>query len=83
MCLRWVLVLYGSDQMKLFTRWSADPTSLALSQLNNSGAPMGMAVGMPEVKELPPVVEFAKNPLADTHEFRQACSICFMKHGKV
>lgn len=43
---------------------------------------MGMAVGMPEVKELPAAVEFAKNPLAETHEFRQACSLCFMKHGK-
>lgn len=43
---------------------------------------MGMAVGMPEVKELPPAVEFAKNPLAETHEFRQACSACFVKHGE-
>lgn len=43
---------------------------------------MGMAVGMPEVKEPPPAVEFAKNPLAETHEFRQACSVCFVKHGE-
>lgn len=50
-------------------------------QVNSSAAPMGMAVGMPEVKEFPAAVEFAKNPLAETHEFRQACSSCFMKHG--
>lgn len=40
-----------------------------------------MAVGMPEVKDLP-AVDLAKNPLAETHEFRQACSICFVKTGK-
>lgn len=43
---------------------------------------MGMAVGMPEVKEPPAAVDFVKNPLADTHEFRQACSICFVNYGK-
>lgn len=43
---------------------------------------MGMAVGMPEVKDLPAAVDLAKNPLAETHEFRQACSICFVKTGK-
>uniref|UniRef100_A0A8C2X313 Zinc finger CCCH-type containing 7A n=1 Tax=Cyclopterus lumpus TaxID=8103 RepID=A0A8C2X313_CYCLU len=43
--------------------------------------PMGMAVGMPEVKGLPAAVELAKNPLADTHEFKQACSSCYVKTG--
>lgn len=43
---------------------------------------MGMAVGMPEVKDLPAAVDLAKNPLAETHEFRQACSSCFVKTGK-
>lgn len=43
---------------------------------------MGMAVGMPDVKGLPAAVDMAKNPLADTHEFRQACSICFVKTGE-
>lgn len=43
---------------------------------------MGMAVGMPEVKDLPAAVDLAKNPLAETHDFRQACSVCFVKTGK-
>lgn len=43
---------------------------------------MGMAVGMPEVKGLPAAVDLAKNPLAETHEFKQACSACFVKTGK-
>uniref|UniRef100_A0A672YXQ3 C3H1-type domain-containing protein n=1 Tax=Sphaeramia orbicularis TaxID=375764 RepID=A0A672YXQ3_9TELE len=51
------------------------------SKLNNTETPMGMAVGMPDVKGLPAAVDLAKNPLADTHEFKQACSICFVKTG--
>lgn len=51
-------------------------------QLNNNETPMGMAVGMPEVKGLPAAVDLAKNPLAETHEFKQACSICYVKTGK-
>lgn len=43
---------------------------------------MGMAVGMPEVKGLPAAVDLAKNPLAETHEFRQACAVCYMKTGE-
>uniref|UniRef100_A0A8C4GY48 Zinc finger CCCH-type containing 7A n=1 Tax=Dicentrarchus labrax TaxID=13489 RepID=A0A8C4GY48_DICLA len=49
--------------------------------LNNIDTPMGMAVGMPEVKGLPAAVDLAKNPLAETHEFKQACSICYVKTG--
>ncbi|XP_070704241.1 zinc finger CCCH domain-containing protein 7A isoform X2 [Pempheris klunzingeri] len=52
-----------------------------IPQLNNSETPMGMAVGMPEVKGLPAAVDLAKNPLADTHEFKQACSVCYIKTG--
>ncbi|XP_054463595.1 zinc finger CCCH domain-containing protein 7A isoform X2 [Anoplopoma fimbria] len=52
-----------------------------IPQLNNIESPMGMAVGMPEVKGLPAAVDLAKNPLADTHEFKQACSICYVKTG--
>ncbi|XP_034750591.1 zinc finger CCCH domain-containing protein 7A isoform X1 [Etheostoma cragini] len=52
-----------------------------MPQLNNNEAPMGMAVGMPEVKGLPAAVDLAKNPLADTHEFKQACSVCYVKTG--
>lgn len=52
-------------------------------QLNNNDTPMGMAVGMPEVKGLlPAAVDLAKNPLAETHEFKQACSICYVKTGE-
>ncbi|TMS15020.1 Zinc finger CCCH domain-containing protein 7A [Larimichthys crocea] len=52
-----------------------------IPQLNNNEAPMGMAVGMPEVKGLPTPVGSAKNPLAETHEFKQACSVCYVKTG--
>lgn len=41
-----------------------------------------MAVGMPEVKGLPAAVDLAKNPLAETHEFKQACSVCYVKTGE-
>uniref|UniRef100_A0A8C9ZM92 Zinc finger CCCH-type containing 7A n=1 Tax=Sander lucioperca TaxID=283035 RepID=A0A8C9ZM92_SANLU len=51
------------------------------NQLNNNETPMGMAVGMPEVKGLPAAVDLAKNPLAETHEFKQACSACYIKTG--
>uniref|UniRef100_A0A672FDR9 C3H1-type domain-containing protein n=1 Tax=Salarias fasciatus TaxID=181472 RepID=A0A672FDR9_SALFA len=53
-----------------------------LMQLNNNNeAPMGMAVGMPDVKGLPAAVDLAKNPLAETHEFKQACSMCYVRTG--
>ncbi|KAF1379713.1 hypothetical protein PFLUV_G00178870 [Perca fluviatilis] len=52
-----------------------------MPQLNNNETPMGMAVGMPEVKGLPAAVDLAKNPLAETHEFKQACSVCYVKTG--
>ncbi|XP_047214051.1 zinc finger CCCH domain-containing protein 7A-like isoform X3 [Girardinichthys multiradiatus] len=52
-----------------------------IPKLNNKEEPMGMPVGMPEVKDLPAAVDLAKNPLADTHEFKQACSMCYVKTG--
>ncbi|XP_012713476.2 zinc finger CCCH domain-containing protein 7A isoform X1 [Fundulus heteroclitus] len=52
-----------------------------LPKLNNKDEPMGMPVGMPEVKDLPAAVDLAKNPLAETHEFKQACSMCYVKTG--
>uniref|UniRef100_A0A7N8YAY4 Zinc finger CCCH-type containing 7A n=1 Tax=Mastacembelus armatus TaxID=205130 RepID=A0A7N8YAY4_9TELE len=52
----------------------------AFSSLFNK-TPMGMAVGMPEVKGPSAAVDLAKNPLAETHEFRQACSMCYIKTG--
>ncbi len=39
-------------------------------------------MGMPEVKGLPAAVDLAKNPLAETHEFKQACSVCYVKTGE-
>uniref|UniRef100_A0A669BVI8 Zinc finger CCCH-type containing 7A n=1 Tax=Oreochromis niloticus TaxID=8128 RepID=A0A669BVI8_ORENI len=30
---------------------------------------------------LPAAVDLAKNPLAETHEFKQACSVCYVKTG--
>uniref|UniRef100_A0A8C8HGB6 C3H1-type domain-containing protein n=1 Tax=Oncorhynchus tshawytscha TaxID=74940 RepID=A0A8C8HGB6_ONCTS len=33
------------------------------------------------VTPLPAIVDLAKNPLADTHEFKQACSNCYVKTG--
>lgn len=50
-------------------------------QLTDHDKPMGMALGMPDVTPLPAVVDLAKNPLADTHEFKQACSNCYVKTG--
>lgn len=44
---------------------------------------MGMAVGMPEVKGLPAAVDLAKNPLIETHEFRQACQLCYVRTGEL
>uniref|UniRef100_A0A8C7FYX0 Zinc finger CCCH-type containing 7A n=1 Tax=Oncorhynchus kisutch TaxID=8019 RepID=A0A8C7FYX0_ONCKI len=49
--------------------------------LTDHDKPMGMALGMPDVTPLPAVVDLAKNPLADTHEFKQACSNCYVKTG--
>ncbi|CAI5675926.1 zinc finger CCCH domain-containing protein 7A isoform X3 [Oreochromis niloticus] len=55
--------------------------SAFIPQINNNDTPMGMAVGMPDVKGLPAAVDLAKNPLAETHEFKQACSVCYVKTG--
>lgn len=57
-------------------------TFFSLIQLNNNESPMGMAVGMPDVKGSPAAVDLAKNPLAETHEFKQACSLCYVKTGE-
>lgn len=47
--------------------------------------PMRM-FSMPEssgyTQELPQQVDLSKNPLAETHEFRLACAVCFEKTGK-
>uniref|UniRef100_A0A673XPJ9 Zinc finger CCCH-type containing 7A n=1 Tax=Salmo trutta TaxID=8032 RepID=A0A673XPJ9_SALTR len=53
--------------------------TMGLGFLTDHDKPMGMALGMPDVTLLPAVVDLAKNPLADTHEFKQACSNCYVK----
>ncbi|CAL8303154.1 unnamed protein product [Merluccius merluccius] len=51
-------------------------------QLNNHSNPTGMALGMPDNTVcFSAPVDLTKNPLADTHEFKQACSLCFLKTG--
>lgn len=52
-----------------------------IPQINNHDAPMGMPIGMPVLKGNPPAVDLAKNPLAETHEFKQACSVCYVRTG--
>uniref|UniRef100_A0A6Q2XWX4 C3H1-type domain-containing protein n=1 Tax=Esox lucius TaxID=8010 RepID=A0A6Q2XWX4_ESOLU len=47
----------------------------------SSDKPMGMALGMPDVTPAPPAVDLTNNPLAETHEFKQACSNCYVKTG--
>ncbi|XP_056143894.1 zinc finger CCCH domain-containing protein 7A isoform X2 [Lampris incognitus] len=51
------------------------------TQLTNKDSAGGMAVAMPENMALTAAVDLAKNPLAETHEFKQACSLCFVKTG--
>ncbi|XP_019721974.1 zinc finger CCCH domain-containing protein 7A isoform X2 [Hippocampus comes] len=50
-----------------------------MPQLSKMETPTGMAVGMPEVKGTS--VGVTKNPLAETHEFKQACSLCYIRTG--
>uniref|UniRef100_A0A8C4GX78 Zinc finger CCCH-type containing 7A n=1 Tax=Dicentrarchus labrax TaxID=13489 RepID=A0A8C4GX78_DICLA len=80
--LKYVLLLRTSSTCYSSCTWlEAYIWSFFPKQLNNIDTPMGMAVGMPEVKGLPAAVDLAKNPLAETHEFKQACSICYVKTG--
>ncbi|KAG7316934.1 hypothetical protein KOW79_019232 [Hemibagrus wyckioides] len=47
--------------------------------------PLGMKYSMPEssiyVQELPQQTDISMNPLAESHEFKQACSMCYVKTG--
>uniref|UniRef100_A0A673KEH0 C3H1-type domain-containing protein n=1 Tax=Sinocyclocheilus rhinocerous TaxID=307959 RepID=A0A673KEH0_9TELE len=65
--------------------------SYLLFQLSNSDMsvpnipPIGMGFSTSDgtfVQDYPPQQDLAKNPLADTHEFKQACSSCYIKTGK-
>lgn len=74
-------IISNHHQFNLCYRLISHCFSLLL-QINNNHTPMGMAVGMPDVKGLPAAVDLAKNPLAETHEFKQACSVCYVKTGE-
>uniref|UniRef100_A0A8C1QAC2 Zinc finger CCCH-type containing 7A n=1 Tax=Cyprinus carpio TaxID=7962 RepID=A0A8C1QAC2_CYPCA len=61
-----------------------------LFQLSNSDMsvptipPIGMGFCTSDgtfMQDYPPQLDLAKNPLADTHEFKQACSSCYIKTG--
>lgn len=62
-----------------------------LFQLGNSDMsvptipPIGMGFSTSDgtfAQDYPPQLDLAKNPLADTHDFKQACSSCYIKTGK-
>uniref|UniRef100_A0A672MJP6 Zinc finger CCCH domain-containing protein 7A-like n=1 Tax=Sinocyclocheilus grahami TaxID=75366 RepID=A0A672MJP6_SINGR len=64
--------------------------SYLLFQLSNSDMsvptipPIGMGFSTSDgtfMQDYPPQLDLAKNPLADTHEFKQACSSCYIKIG--
>lgn len=47
--------------------------------------PIGMGFSTsdgPYAQHYPPPPDLAKNPLADSHDFKQACSSCYIKTGK-
>ncbi|XP_067088715.1 zinc finger CCCH domain-containing protein 7A [Osmerus mordax] len=51
-----------------------------IKQVSSDEKPMGMAVGMPGMNYT--ALDLAKNPLVETHEFKQACLQCFIKTGQ-
>uniref|UniRef100_A0A673MPA2 Zinc finger CCCH domain-containing protein 7A-like n=1 Tax=Sinocyclocheilus rhinocerous TaxID=307959 RepID=A0A673MPA2_9TELE len=64
--------------------------SYLLFQLSNSDMsvptipPIGMGFSTSDgtfMQDYPPQLDLAKNPLADTHEFKQTCSSCYIKIG--
>lgn len=63
--------------------WVLMGVCVCVVEQRSSDVPMGMAVGMPQVKGLPAAVDLAKNPLSETHEFRQACSLCYVRTGEL
>uniref|UniRef100_A0A8C7MGQ8 Zinc finger CCCH-type containing 7A n=1 Tax=Oncorhynchus kisutch TaxID=8019 RepID=A0A8C7MGQ8_ONCKI len=80
--------IIGDDLDDLLDQAGPGPTESPLvgsweiaANLTDHDKPMGMALGMPDVTPLPAIVDLAKNPLADTHEFKQACSNCYVKTG--
>ncbi|XP_064170993.1 zinc finger CCCH domain-containing protein 7A [Anguilla rostrata] len=69
---------------------SLDSLSISESEAVYGQASFMPVVGVGDGAQGPPVgmgfivsegVDLAKNPLADTHEFKQACSGCFIKTG--
>ncbi|XP_046690395.1 zinc finger CCCH domain-containing protein 7A [Silurus meridionalis] len=76
--------------------WNVDPdigmyfehshTQMGNSERTMPTVPsMGMMFGMPEsssyAQELPQKVDLANNPLAESHEFKQACCVCYPRTG--
>ncbi|XP_055046222.1 zinc finger CCCH domain-containing protein 7A [Misgurnus anguillicaudatus] len=55
--------------------------SLASSDMPMPGIPpIGTGFGT-SMQDYPPQLDLAKNPLADSHDFKQACSSCYIKTG--
>ncbi|KAI7803819.1 zinc finger CCCH domain-containing protein 7A [Triplophysa rosa] len=59
--------------------------SLANSDMSVSSIPpIGMGFSTsdgPYAQHYPPQLDLAKNPLADSHDFKQACTSCYIKTG--
>uniref|UniRef100_A0A8C1DQ34 Zinc finger CCCH-type containing 7A n=1 Tax=Cyprinus carpio carpio TaxID=630221 RepID=A0A8C1DQ34_CYPCA len=87
--------IIGDDLDELLDRASPPDSAVwliccLLFQLSNSDMsvptipPIGMGFCTSDgtfMQDYPPQLDLAKNPLADTHEFKQACSSCYIKTG--
>lgn len=89
MSVRVNLLLYSPEYSALW--FSLVNLSYLLFQLGNSNMtvptipPIGMGFSTSDgafVQDYPQQLDLAKNPLADTHDFKQACSSCYIKTGK-
>ncbi|XP_076865357.1 zinc finger CCCH domain-containing protein 7A [Brachyhypopomus gauderio] len=57
------------------------PTERITASMPTVGIMFGTVDGSSYTQEHLQQVDLAKNPLADTHEFKQACSMCYIKTG--
>ncbi|KAA0705449.1 Zinc finger CCCH domain-containing protein 7A [Triplophysa tibetana] len=78
--------IMGDDLDELLDRASPpEPSLLANSDMSMSGIPpIGMGFSTSDglyAQHYPPQLDLAKNPLADSHEFIQACTSCYIKTG--
>ncbi|XP_077475382.1 zinc finger CCCH domain-containing protein 7A [Stigmatopora argus] len=68
------------DNLCISDKYKTDYSAHSFApQMNNSEALMGMPVWKPEMKGAPVLAN--KNPLSETHEFKQACLHCYSKTG--